>query len=164
MTNSTRYVWDMSTTEGKACIEELARDVCREVLEKIPGWFRIIDQITASMKKQTAELFEDRPVSYELAAMSIDRAGEILKEIWECQTNEAVDKYWDILPKALKQKMFEDAKEALRGLGVNVVEMRNEAGEPWVRVSGLEGFIDEDEIDRLVDEFEQEVPVLHTEH
>lgn len=138
-------------------VETLARDIARRIIA-VPGWAASVDQIITSlgtMRGAIAINAADHPGVVDpnrTAGAVIARAAAILREVATANPEVVLSEYLDLLPAELRAKLLAGAVEVLRDAGATVEEFRDDNGEVFLKVQGLDADllgIPADEMDRI---------------
>lgn len=138
-------------------IERTARDLARRIIA-VPGWASNLDSTIAGLGSLRASLTNEcasHPGVIDpnrTATAVVARAAAILHEVATASPEVVLSEHLDLLPADLRTQLRAGAIEVLRDAGATVEEFRDDRGEVFLRVQGLDAEslgIPADEFDRI---------------
>ncbi|GEM_PF-4501363 len=138
-------------------VERTSRDLARRIIA-VPGWASNLDSTLAGLGSLRGALVlncADHPGIVDpnrTAGAILARAAAILREVATADPEVVLSQYLDLMPADLRAKLLAGAVEVLRDAGATVEEFRDDNGEVFLRVQGLDPDalgIPADELDRI---------------
>lgn len=150
-------------------VETLARDIARRLIA-VPGWAASVDQIIASlgtMRGAIAINCANHPGIVDpnhTAGAVIARAAALLREVATGEPMDVITRYSDLMPADIRAKLMEGAIAVLRDAGATVETFKDEAGETFLHIVGLDSDalgVPADELDRIASQTPKPAGSLH---